>query len=199
MKIYAITGGIGSGKSTIAKFLEKEGFPVISADLLNLEVAKRPEVQKQIFDRFGTNDRLELRKIIFADTQAKKDIEALMHPLVQELFFKRFEELSDKGFEVVFYESALVFELKQEDAFEGVICAWCDESTRIKRVLPRDHMSEEIAKNILSCQVNDDVRFVLSDYVIETDCSLERLEEKTKEVLRQILNHSSLPSQDKKD
>ena len=58
MKLYALTGGIGSGKSTVAKFIDKEGFPVISADALNAEVAKTSEIQQRIFERFGTNDRM---------------------------------------------------------------------------------------------------------------------------------------------
>jgi dephospho-CoA kinase len=190
MKIYALTGGIGSGKSTVAKFFEKAGIPIISADALNAEAAKSEEIQKRIFDRFGTNDRMELRRIIFADAQAKKDMEAIMHPPVQDLFFRKFNALYDEGHDIVMYESALVFELGQRQTFEGVISVVCPEELRLARVVLRDNMNEEIARNIMKCQVDDEHRLTHSDYVIPSDCSLEALEAMAAQILTRIrLSH----------
>ena len=199
MKIYALTGGIGSGKSTVLKFIDKMGVPTISADSINAEVGKSPEIQKRIFDRFGTNDRMELRKIIFADAQARRDIEAIMHPEVQRLFFKHFNELADKGFwPFAVYESAIVFELGQRHMFEGVISVICPEEIRLERIIKRDHMNEEIARNIMNCQVDDEHRLTHSNFVISSDCSLKALEEITQQVIRRIRQADSLlPAQDK--
>lgn len=194
MKIYAITGGIGSGKSTVAKFLDKKGFPVISADSLNLEVSQLPEVQKQILDRFGTLDRMELRKLIFGNEPNRKDIEAIMHPRVQALFFQKFNDLADKDFAIVFYESALVFELKQEASFEGVIVVDCSEKVRLDRILQRDNMTEEVARNIMACQVSDKYRREHADFVVHNEAGVEYLEERVDRLLRAILQTPDSPS-----
>lgn len=198
MKIYALTGGIGSGKSTVARFFQNEGIPVIYADALNAEAAKEPEVQKRIFDRFGTIEKAELRKIIFADVQAKKDIEAIMHPLIQDLFFRRFNELYDDGHDLVVYEFPLVFELGQRDAFEGIISVLCPEEIRIGRVLTRDGTTEEVTRNIMSHQVDDEHRSTHSNFIIHSDCTMNELEKQSKALILRIrLIGSSLPSGDK--
>lgn len=198
MKIYALTGGIGSGKSTVAEFFREEGIPTISADTLNAEVAKEPEVQKRIFDRFGTNDRMELRKIIFADMQAKKDMEAIMHPLVKDLFFRKFNELYDEGHDLVVYECALIFELGERNSFEGVISVICPEDVRIARITKRDNMNEEIARNIIACQVDDEHRITHSNFTISGNEKLDSVKNRVKEIISQIrLDSSTLPSGDK--
>jgi dephospho-CoA kinase len=199
MKIYALTGGIGAGKSTVAKLFDKAGVPVISADALNAEAAKSPEIQKRIFDRFGTNDRMELRKIIFSDIQARRDIEAIMHPIVQQLFFKAFNDLADKDFwPFVIYESALVFELGQRHDFDGVISVLCPVDIRLKRVVKRDNMNGEIACNIMKCQVDEEHRETHSDFLIQGNSTMERLEEQVQAIILRIRQDcSSLPAGDK--
>lgn len=197
MKIYALTGGIGSGKSTVLKFIDEMGIPTISADALNAEVARSPVIQERILERFQTTDRMELRKIIFADPQAKKDMEAIMHPEVQRLFFSKFNDLADKDFwPFAVYKSALVFELGQRQIFEGVISVTCPEDLRLVRVISRDNMNEEIARNIMKCQVDDEHRISHSDFLIDGNCTLEELKARTEAVILQIRQSgSSLPSE----
>lgn len=185
MRLYGLTGGIGSGKSTVSKMLEEAGISVISADYLNLISAREPHIQQKILDRFGTLDRMQLRKIIFADMKAKKDIEAIMHPEVQDKYNKRLKELADK--EVVVYDSALIFEMNQDSMFRGVIVVQCPEHVRRQRVLIRDNMDEEITDNIMGCQVSDDERWERADYLINNDGPMSALEKQTRELILQIV------------
>ncbi len=194
MKLYGLTGGIGSGKSTVSKMFEKAGIPVIAADYLNLVAAKEKHIEKRIFDRFGTTDRLSLRKIIFSDKEAKKDMEAIMHPEVQNRFFNKLEELSDQP--TVVYDSALIFELRQEDMFEGIVSVLCNEDLRLKRILKRDglKMTMQIARNIMACQVSNRERQERSDYIIHNDDSLDYLKEQVDSVILHIRQTDCLTS-----
>lgn len=186
MKLYGLTGGIGSGKSTVARLFEERGVPIISSDRLNSLAAKSSEIKKQIFDRFGTTKRARLREIVFADPKERKAIEAIMHPEVQRRFFQKLNELAEQGHGVAIYESAIIFELGQESMFEAIIAVECPVEIRISRLLTREGLTEEIARNIINCQVSDEQRRAKADYVVVNKESMEELREQVDKIILQI-------------
>lgn len=193
MKLYGLTGGIGSGKSTVARIFEEKGIPIISSDKLNALAAKTPEIRSQILKRFGTTNRMKLRRIVFARPTERKAIEAIMHPEVQRRFFQKLEELSAQGHEIAIYESAIIFELQQESMFEAIIAVECPVEIRVSRVLMRDGMNEEIARNIVACQTSDEYRRSKASFIVTNTGSPEELKTQVEKVILQIADRS-LPS-----
>lgn len=167
MKLYGLTGGIGSGKSTVSTILRALGFEVICLDTLNKEAAKNPEVRDRILERFGTMDRNELRAIVFGDPQAKSDMEQLMHGYVHDLYKQRITELEAKGTKCVFYDSAIIFELRQSQMFDKIIVVDCPDFIRIDRATKRDSSNAEMIKKIVAFQVSDRFRRKFADYLID--------------------------------
>src|SRR5271166_5086641 len=108
--VFGLTGGVASGKSTVSKMFADAGIPVIDADKLARQVFDQPDIQETILGWFGTVDRRKIREIIFADKNAKVDLESIIHPVVHQLAAQRIEELAGKGYKAAIYDAALLVE-----------------------------------------------------------------------------------------
>jgi dephospho-CoA kinase len=128
MKVIGLTGGIATGKSTVASLLRERGAEIVNADELAREIV-RPGAKgwRRVVEVFGpeilkedrTIDREKLRKIIFSDGATRKKLESITHPLIRELANQRIRELAAKAGEMAVYEAPLLFEQKRRPGREG--------------------------------------------------------------------------------
>jgi dephospho-CoA kinase len=195
VKLVGLTGGIASGKSTAAKILERLGAAIVNADVLAREVVEPDqEAWKDIVARFGpdvlqpdqTLDRQKLRKVIFNDPDARKELEAIIHPRVRALAEQRIREHGASGIAIVVYEVPLLFEAKIHEWLRPVILVACDIDTQRRRLEQRDQIDSAAAQKIIDAQMSLAEKRRLADYVIENNGSLSDLERQVREVLAKI-------------
>ena len=195
MKLVGLTGGIASGKSTVAAILRRLGAAIINADELSRDVVQpEQDAWKEIIKTFGpdilqedkTLDRRKLRKIVFDNPEARKKLEAIIHPRVRALAESRISELAAAGSSVIVYEVPLLFEAQIHLWLRPVILVACDLETQKKRLLERDHLTEFEAQQHLDAQMSLEEKRKLADYVIENDGTLEELEQGVRAVLQKI-------------
>ncbi|MBD0726275.1 dephospho-CoA kinase [Flavobacterium sp. L1I52] len=181
VKVIGLTGGIGSGKSTIAKYLVSLGYPVYVADDAGRKVMRFPEVIQAIKEKFGTAifdnqqlNRAALAKIVFEHPEKLQELNAIVHPAVRNDFKKWLEENQDSPY--VFYESAILFESGSYTNFDKIITVTAPLETRIDRVLKRDSTDREQLLKRIKAQWTDEERVAKSDFVIENlDIDLAKL------------------------
>jgi dephospho-CoA kinase len=175
-----LSGGVGSGKSTVAKLLEKHGAVVIDADAIAREVVEpgTPGFDA-VVQRFGADvvtagrlDRAALAKIVFNDADALADLNQIVHPLVAE----RVAELNDSAppDAVVVYDVPLLAEKAMAEGFDVVVMVLADRERRLER-LERRGMTREDAEARMASQVDDERRREIADEIITNDRTPEEL------------------------
>ncbi len=178
--LIGLTGGIGSGKSTVAKRLTELGATEIDADLLAREVvAPGSSGIVAVAARFGADlilsdgslDRAALAERAFANEESRKDLEGILHPLIQELSKERIAKASG----VVVYTIPLLVESGSKLPFDKVIAVSAPEAVRVQRLVSSRNMTQQQAQARISAQATDFQREAVADYVIDSDCSLAEL------------------------
>jgi dephospho-CoA kinase len=195
VKLVGLTGGIASGKSTVARILEGLGAAIVNADVLSREVVEPgQEGWKEIVAKFGpqvlqvdqTLDRQKLRTTIFNNPEARKTLEAIIHPRVRALAEQRIRDYRDAGYEIVVYEVPLLFEGNLHEWLRPVILVACDINTQRRRLEQRDQLDQATAQKHIDAQMSLEEKRRLADYVIENDGSLADLERQVADVLNKI-------------
>jgi dephospho-CoA kinase len=195
VKLVGLTGGIASGKSTVAKILQSLGAAIVNADDLAREVVEPgQEAWKEIVASFGadilqsdqTLDRQKLRKLIFNRPEARKQLESIIHPRVRALAEERIRQYAAAGYAVVVYEVPLLFEGNLQEWLRPVILVACDVETQTVRLQKRDHLTAADAEKHIAAQMSLNDKRRLADYVIENNGSLEDLERQTRQILEQL-------------
>ena len=195
MKLVGLTGGIASGKSTVAEILKRQGAAIINADVLAREVVEPGhQAWAEIVNTFGiavlqpdrTLDRQKLRAIIFDDAAARKKIESIIHPQVRALAEQRIREHAAAGYAVIVYEVPLLFEGNLQEWLRPVILVACDVDTQRNRLQSRDNLSAAQAQKHIVAQMSLEEKRRLADYVVENNGSLEDLERQVQAVLEKI-------------
>ena len=189
----AITGGIGSGKSSVSKIVESFGFPVIKADDVAKELMLKDEsVKKKIIKSFGKESFTEkgintkyLADNVFSNKDKVEKINSIIHPPT----IKKIEEISKKLFEkhnLVFVESALVYEAKIQKLFDYVILIYAEEEIRIARKIENDSMKRLDVEKRMSFQILDEKKTDRAHFVIDNNSTFDKLESRTKFVIELI-------------
>jgi dephospho-CoA kinase len=195
VKLVGLTGGIASGKSTVAKILERLGAAVINADALSREVVEPGKAAwREIIDAFGagvlqpdqTLDRQKLRSVIFNDRDGRKKLEAIIHPRVRALAEERIREHAVAGYSIIVYEVPLLFEGNLHEWLRPVILVACNVDTQRTRLQERDQLTQTEAQKHIDAQMSLEEKRRLADYVIENDGSLADLEQQVRTVLEKI-------------
>ena len=171
-KIIGLTGGIGSGKTTIANLFSAAGIPVYIADDEARKIMQSAEIITQIKETFGTSifendilNREKLAAIVFGNTEKLEQLNSIIHPAVK----KHFENwvLNHENFPFVIYEAAILFESGSYKNCDIIITVTAPTESRIQRVIQRDDTTRENVLKRMNSQWNDEQRIVKSDYVIE--------------------------------
>ncbi len=181
----AITGNIGSGKSTFTRFLFEAGYPVILADDISKEIlAGDAEIRLEVIKEFGAEsfqgnkiNKKFLADNIFSDSKKLKKINSILHPRVR----KRIDYLSKEYFktsDVVFVEAALIFESKIEKMYDYVVLITSDKNLRMKRSTISKKFSEEDFIKRDSNQMNEESKKKKADFVFTNDGTKDELKQK---------------------
>ena len=174
MRIIALTGGIGAGKSLVAQYFSELGARVVDADQLSrVAIERGSEGFDEVLLRFGESilrdgdiDRKALAEIIFADPSARADLEAIIHPRVRELFNDAVADLAPD--ETLIYEIPLLVESKAAANFDLVITVEADLEIRKERLRKRGMFISEIERRI-AAQASREEREAQADHVITND------------------------------
>jgi dephospho-CoA kinase len=195
VKLVGLTGGIASGKSTVAKILTELGAANVDADMLSREVvAPGHDGWKEIVATFGRDvlqadqnlDRQKLRTLIFNNPDARKQLEAIIHPRVRALAERRIREHGEAGYSVVVYEVPLLFEGNLQEWLRPVILVASNVDIQRQRLQRRDGLDATAAQKHIDAQMSLEDKRKLADYVIENDGSLADLESQVRAVLAKI-------------
>ena len=191
MKIVGLTGGIGSGKTTVARSFARFGAIIIDADEIARSVRKPGSAgHSAILARFKTDDRAELRRIIASSPEAKRDLESIMHPLILTEGDRLVAEAiaANPKAEVLVYEATLLIEAGRAKDFDELVVVTCPLADRIKRIMIRDQIDEKDAELIIQSQSSDEYRIAHATHVIKNWGALASLETQVRKVLDQIIS-----------
>lgn len=196
-KIVAITGGIGSGKSTFAKLLSNLGYPLYISDDRAKDIMNKPEVvskvqeifQNQIVIEDGKLDRKKIAEIVFNSPEKLTSLNQLIHPLVKEDFNNWL--LNHQNSPFIIKETALLFEIGADKNCDFVVLVTAPLETRINRVMKRDNKTREQIMEIVNKQWTDEMKISKSDFVV-TNVNLHDLQESVKDLLKILKKNNIL-------
>ncbi|MBF4485295.1 MULTISPECIES: dephospho-CoA kinase [unclassified Flavobacterium] len=190
-KVIGLTGGIGSGKTTIANYFATMGVPVYIADDAAKKVMQSDNIIQQIKTTFGDSifenkilNRAKLAEIVFNNADKLAQLNAIVHPAVKSDFELWLQE--NKKYDYVIYEAAILFESGRYKECDVIITVTAPEEIRIERVVKRDNTTREQVLSRMKMQWNDEKRISLSNFVINNS-NLKIAKEEVVKILK-ILN-----------
>ncbi|OFL16666.1 dephospho-CoA kinase [Corynebacterium sp. HMSC067D03] len=195
MKKVGLTGGIGSGKSTVARMLADEGFPVVDADQIAREImepgspvlAQVAEVfGEDLIDDTGALNRAELAKRAFSSTEQTEKLNALTHPAIRAESNRRFDEAEKAGARAVIYDMPLLVDLGLHHDMDMTVVVDVDVDDRVRRLVDKRGLTEADARARIAQQVDDDTRRAAADIVVDNNGPLEALAAQVEKVVRMI-------------
>ena len=182
MYVIGLTGGIGSGKSTVAQMLKDRGAVLLSADRIGHEVyTPGMPAWQEITDVFGREvlatdgsiDRKKLGAIVFADARALQKLNAITHPRMKDLMRQKIDEQERAGAEVAVLEAALLFDAGWDDLTDEVWVTVAPPEVAARRTAERSGISIDEALARIRAQMSNEERIRRSDVIINTDCDIE--------------------------
>ena len=192
----ALTGGIATGKSYVLDQFRRRGVPSVDADALTRGVmAAGTEASRAIAARFGADmlapdgavDRQKLAPIVFADAAARRDLEAIVHPAVYRAIaaaVRGFERLG--GYSLVVVDVPLLYETGHAGDFDRVIVTSCPPDTQLQRLVTRDGLTEDEARQRLTAQMSTADKVARADFVIQTDGTFEETDRQVEDMYRKL-------------
>ena len=197
--IVGLTGGIGTGKSTVSRKLREIGYPVIDLDVISREVIEYPEVIDELVRNFGNEilenqnntsgkksiSRNKLRQTVFKEEKKVSVLNSIIHPPIVKEMRRQIEELR-KSYKTVFVEVQLLFEAKLEKEFDIIVLVYADKKTQLERVLKRDGRKEEEVQQIINAQMDMTEKRRLSNYIIENNGDSEMLDLEIEKFIKKL-------------
>lgn len=194
--ILGLTGGIGCGKTTVGNLLKKYGGEIIDADQISKEVARDPRILDEIEKVFGKKviredrdrslDRDEIKKIVFNNREKLLELNNIMHPEIIRRIKKEIERNRKKKFIVL--DVPLLYEVGMEKLCDKVLVVWLEEELQLERIVKRDKISRELGLKIIKSQGSLMEKIKKSDFNIENNETIEKLEEGVRKVVAHILS-----------
>jgi dephospho-CoA kinase len=193
----AITGGAGSGKSTVARMFAELGAEVLDADQVARDAVAvgtpawqelRRLYGEDYFNPDGSLNRSRLAQLVFTDREARRRLDGLIHPRVEAELKARVVELESRGAALVLVEVPLLFETGREAAFDRVIVVAAPEADQIRRLRARDHRGEAEIRGILKAQGGLADKVARADYVVDNGGSRRQTEQQVKNIWGDLKN-----------
>lgn len=201
MYLVGLTGGIGSGKSTVARRLAAHGVPVVDADAVAREVVEPGEpALAELAERFGPDvltaqgalDRPALAALAFADDTERAALDAIMHPRIAGRVTARLQELADAGEPVAVLDHPLLLETDGRDLVDVIVVVVAPEEVRVQRLVEQRGLAEDDVRARIRAQTDDDARRAAADHVVVNDGELERLLERTDQLWARLLAENGI-------
>jgi dephospho-CoA kinase len=184
MQWIGLTGGIATGKSTVADLFRDKGVPVVNADEVAHQalVASSPVFQailqtfgQDVVDASGNIDRPKLGKKIFASSELRLKLDAIVHPFVRAEVAKQKQKLAQAGHRFAIYDVPLLFEKNMQNDFDKILVVSCDAKIQKERLMKRNGLSELEATQRIAAQLPMSEKIRGADFVIENNGSLDDL------------------------
>ena len=181
MKVCGLTGGVGMGKSTAARFLRERGAQIVDTDELARELVQpgQPALDKiqtafgkTVIASTGELKRAELARIVFSDADARNQLEAILHPPIREQWLAQIETWRGQNYPLAVVVIPLLFETRAESHFDKIVCAACSAAAQRERLLARGWTPEQIKQRI-AAQMPVEQKIARADFVIWTDGALD--------------------------
>lgn len=202
MRIIGLTGGIASGKSTVASMLRKLGIPVVDADQIAREVVEPghpahrdiiAEFGEAMLDSSGKIDRKRLGAKVFGDATARARLEAITHPRIREETARRLSAIATQGHDLAVYDAALLVETGGRAMVDALVVVNSSKHTQVRRLRERDGLSEQDAKLRLDAQWPLEEKIKVADYLIDNDGSLEDTQAQVEALVRELRDEAKAP------
>lgn len=194
----ALTGGPGSGKSTVAQLFRDLGAEIIDADQVAHEVVAKgtpacEELRRgfgpEYFQADGALNRAQMAELVFGDPEARRRLNAIVHPRVTREISRRLQDLTARGVKLVMVEVPLLYEVGLEKNYDLVIVVDAGEKEQIERLTARDGRPPEEALGIVQAQWPLDAKKARADFVVDNRGSLEHTRAQIKKLWQQLKNH----------
>lgn len=195
MKLYGLTGGIASGKSTVSRMLRELGAQVLDADVIAREVVEpgTPGLQAVaerfpgVLDADGRLDRARLGARVFGDPRERAALNAILHPLIGQRFLLRTQALAGQGVERVIYDAPLLIENRLHEGMDGVVLVWVPREVQKARLRARDGLDEAAAEARLAAQLPLDEKRLHATWLVDNSGELGATRARVEEVWRAML------------
>jgi dephospho-CoA kinase len=193
----ALTGGIATGKSDVRARFEALGVPTIDADALAREAvapgtpglaAVVSRFGRDVLDADGALDRQALAKIVFADPEARRALEAIVHPEVRRATERWFASLDPARDSFAIADIPLLYEVGRDRDFDTVIVAACTTETQLRRLMARDNLSESEARQRIGAQLPIEEKIRRADHVIHTNETYAETDRQVRDVLHKLVD-----------
>ncbi|HHT00630.1 MAG TPA: dephospho-CoA kinase [Thiomicrospira sp.] len=197
-KVIGLTGGIGSGKTTVTQILKDSGLPIIDTDILARQVVEpksialkqiRQKLGKDNINTDGTLNRALLRQRIFNDSEAKLVLESILHPLIQAETVKAIEKHKKNNPKLIVVAIPLLAESFEKNGqlpsyIDEVWTIVCSLEQQLERASKRDNSNKELIQKIIEQQASPEARLKIADHVIVNNGSVEDLKKSVKMLLQ---------------
>ncbi|HEY0469871.1 MAG TPA: dephospho-CoA kinase [Polyangiaceae bacterium] len=202
LRVFGLTGGIGSGKSAVAQRLRARGLPVVNADdLARVAIARDSVGLSRLTDYFGPSvltaegelDRALLGQIVFSDPEARRMLDSLIHPLVRQLAAQSFQEIGERGEPLACYEVPLLYEGRLDLTYHPVLVVSAPLALRQQRIAQRDGLDPTQIAARIAAQMPLEEKVRRADYVIDNTGTVEELAEATDAVLTALCDALAVP------
>jgi dephospho-CoA kinase len=190
--VIGLTGGIGTGKSTVARRLIEKGYPVIDTDIISKEIIEKEEIIIKIneelgdvLDYNGKINRKKLGQIVFKDKKKLNVLNSIMHPIILNEMRKQINE-KNKLHNIIIVDVPLLFEINIEKEFDLILLVYSTKEIQLKRIMERDNRTKEEALNIINSQMDLELKKKKSDYILKNNNTLKDLYEEIDNVLEKL-------------
>lgn len=194
MIIIGLTGGIGSGKSTVSDILKEQGIPVVDGDRIAREVVEphRPAYDEvvrvfgtEVLQRDGTLNRKRIGEIVFSDPEKLSVLNSITHKEIYRVILERLESLKETGTALVFLDVALLFETGFDQLTDRVWVVDAPDAVRVERIQKRDGLREEEILKRIQSQMSREMRNTKGDLVLDNSKGREELKAQILQELKQ--------------
>ncbi|MFL2129126.1 dephospho-CoA kinase [Ruoffia sp. FAM 20858] len=193
MKAIAITGSIATGKSTVSKYLIQQGYPVIDTDIISRIVVEKGTVGLErlkenfgegIIQEDGTLNRKALSNIVFNDAASKEKLNQILHPLISKESKERMAAYKEEGHSLIFVDIPLYYEVDIDIPTDAVWLVYVSPDIQLERLMKRNLMSEEDARQLISNQISIQDKAKWSEIVIDNSNTLEETHKQIDQLLK---------------